>query len=73
MLWLKSCPRCITGTLSEHSDIYGTYIVCLHCGFYPLERPTTPKQGVQQNVIEYPADQKTKASSHISLVQTESL
>lgn len=31
MYWLKSCPRC-SGDLAESADLYGTEVLCLHCG-----------------------------------------
>jgi hypothetical protein len=33
MLYLKSCPRCKTGTVQLGSDVYGSYLSCLNCGF----------------------------------------
>lgn len=30
--WLKECPRC-QGDLREDSDIYGTYVSCMQCGY----------------------------------------
>jgi len=30
--WLKSCRRC-GGDLRQESDIYGTYIACVQCGY----------------------------------------
>ena len=33
MLYFRSCPRCTTGTIQLDTDIYGTYISCLNCGF----------------------------------------
>ena len=33
--WLKQCPRCLTGDLHEVSDIYGSYIACVQCGYIP--------------------------------------
>ena len=32
MLRLKGCPRC-KGDLHTDRDIYGTYTVCLQCGY----------------------------------------
>lgn len=30
--WLKSCPKC-HGDLREESDIYGSYVACVQCGY----------------------------------------
>lgn len=30
--WFKECPRC-GGDLREESDIYGSYISCVQCGY----------------------------------------
>ena len=32
MLYLKSCPRC-AGDINADSDMYGTFLKCLQCGF----------------------------------------
>jgi len=34
---LKCCPRCNTGALYKSGDMYGSYIACLHCGYYLTE------------------------------------
>ena len=34
MIWLKGCPRCDSGDLSEGKDLYGQYVSCLQCGYY---------------------------------------
>ena len=34
MLYFRSCPRCITGTVELASDSYGAYLDCLNCGFH---------------------------------------
>ena len=31
MILFKSCPRC-SGDRSVEEDLYGTYVICLHCG-----------------------------------------
>jgi len=55
MLYLKSCPRC-TGDINADSDMHGTFLKCLQCGFSkdlspemaarlfgkPLGAPATP-------------------------------
>lgn len=33
MFWFKSCPKC-HGDLYKDSDVYGTFISCLQCGYY---------------------------------------
>ena len=33
MIWFKSCPRCATGDLTLDSDMHGSYVMCLACGF----------------------------------------
>lgn len=33
MLYFNSCPRCTTGTVQLESDLYGSYLSCLNCGF----------------------------------------
>ena len=33
MFWFKSCPKC-QGDLYKNSDVYGTFISCLQCGYY---------------------------------------
>ena len=33
MLYFNSCPRCKTGTVQLESDLYGSYLSCLNCGF----------------------------------------
>jgi hypothetical protein len=33
MLYFKSCPRCLTGTVEHSNDLYSEYIQCLMCGF----------------------------------------
>ena len=37
MFWFKCCPKCNDGDLYEGKDIYGGYIACLQCGYYPTE------------------------------------
>mgnify|MGYP001580114939 CR=1 FL=1 len=37
MLWLKSCPRCDNGDLSQNTDVYGRYVSCLQCAYYLTE------------------------------------
>ncbi len=32
LLYLKSCPRC-TGDVHADSDMHGTFLKCLQCGF----------------------------------------
>ena len=34
--WLKSCIRC-GGDLVSASDMQGTYVQCMQCGFYPSD------------------------------------
>ncbi len=34
MFMLKGCPRC-HGDLCQGRDIYGEFVVCLQCGYYP--------------------------------------
>ena len=33
MLYFKSCPKCITGTVEHNHDSHGAYAQCLNCGF----------------------------------------
>ena len=33
MFWFKSCPKC-HGDLYRDSDVYGTFVSCLQCGYY---------------------------------------
>ena len=33
MLYFRSCPRCLTGTVEHTNDLYSEYIQCLMCGF----------------------------------------
>ncbi len=33
MLFFKSCPKCITGTVEHNFDAHGEYAQCLNCGF----------------------------------------
>jgi hypothetical protein len=33
MIWFKSCPRCATGDVLLDRDVYGSYLLCLQCGF----------------------------------------
>jgi hypothetical protein len=37
MVCLKCCPRCESGALYESGDMWGSYIACLHCGYYLTE------------------------------------
>lgn len=30
--WFKECPRCY-GDLREDSDIHGSYVACMQCGY----------------------------------------
>jgi hypothetical protein len=34
--WLKGCIRC-GGDLVSASDMQGTYVQCMQCGFYPSD------------------------------------
>ena len=38
MFKLKGCPRC-GGDLREERDKYGTYEICLQCGFHKSDTP----------------------------------
>ena len=31
MIYFKTCPRC-SGDQAVEKDMYGWYVVCLHCG-----------------------------------------
>ncbi len=53
MIWFKSCPRCTTGDLTLESDMHGSYVMCLACGFFrdvdaskvaSLSRDTRPRK-----------------------------
>lgn len=33
MLYFKSCPKCVTGTVEHNNDSHGAYAQCLNCGF----------------------------------------
>ena len=33
MIWFKSCRRCRTGDVTIDMDMYGWYVLCLHCGY----------------------------------------
>lgn len=37
MFWFKCCPKCNKGDLYRGGDMYGSYIVCLQCGYYLTE------------------------------------
>jgi hypothetical protein len=32
MLYFKSCPKCLTGTVEHNRDPYTEYLQCLNCG-----------------------------------------
>ena len=32
MLYFKSCPKCLTGTIEHNRDPYTEYLQCLNCG-----------------------------------------
>ena len=44
MLWLKGCPRC-SGDLKDSRDFYGSYVMCLQCGYHVLDPPVALLQG----------------------------
>lgn len=33
MLYFKSCPKCLNGTIQLDSDFFGSFMTCLNCGF----------------------------------------
>ena len=33
MLYFRSCPKCVTGTVEHNNDSHGAYAQCLNCGF----------------------------------------
>jgi len=33
MLYFKSCPKCVTGTVEHNYDTHGEFAQCLNCGF----------------------------------------
>lgn len=33
MLYFKSCPKCMTGTIEHNRDPFTEYLQCLNCGF----------------------------------------
>ncbi len=37
MLWFKACARC-KGDLTEGSDRFGNFVVCMQCGNYLTDR-----------------------------------
>ena len=37
MVWFKRCPRCKDGDMSESADLYGRFVVCAQCGYYPTD------------------------------------
>ena len=55
MVWLKCCPRCIDGDLSEEMDLYGEYVICLQCGYYLTDG--------EQALFRYPSPVKTGVHS----------
>ncbi len=32
-MWLKACPRCTKGDITEEWGKYENYVVCIQCGF----------------------------------------
>ena len=30
---MRKCPRCLTNGLYLDKDMYGVYLICLHCGY----------------------------------------
>lgn len=47
------CPRCGELRAVVHrSDIYGTYLDCLFCGWHGYEQQTNQKERVTENVTE---------------------
>jgi hypothetical protein len=52
---LKCCPRCETGALYEGRDVYGSYIACLHCGYYLTE--------AQEVALRYESDHRPEPSA----------
>lgn len=46
MFRLKGCPRCKRGDMAGTSDIYGSYLECIQCG-YILDIPEANRQLVR--------------------------
>ena len=38
MTWLRSCPRCRAGDVTENRDMYGSFVLCVQCGYYLTDR-----------------------------------
>ena len=38
MTWLRSCPRCGAGDVTENRDMYGSFVLCVQCGYYLTDR-----------------------------------
>ena len=36
--WLRSCPRCLAGDVTENRDMYGNFVLCIQCGYYLTDR-----------------------------------
>lgn len=40
MVWMRCCPRC-NGDLRDNQDMYGSYFVCIQCGYYLTDSEET--------------------------------
>ena len=60
MFWFKSCPKC-HGDLYRDSDIYGTFITCMQCGYYLT----------QAEEVQEPMFQDSLGQRHLVLVELE--
>jgi uncharacterized C2H2 Zn-finger protein len=64
MFWLKCCPRC-SGDLYEDRDRYGSYVNCMHCGYYLTEAEAMPLRHISRNLRTAgpPAGQRPPAAA----------
>lgn len=53
MLYLKSCPKCITGAVKFNSEWGGNRLACLNCGYALLQPP----------VVQFENPELTEANS----------
>ena len=56
MFIFKGCSRC-RGELFQGSDLYGDYMVCLQCGYYPPDSEMMELLGVGGPLWAEEADQ----------------
>ena len=53
MIWFKSCARCQQGDVVEGKDMWGSYTICLQCGYLKdLDAPRKSRVAAEDRTEE---------------------